>query len=1352
MPSAAGDSPRKYGRGVSELPAREIDCDSPLSEAAQQALELLKHNALLSKLTTVCLERLVRHLAYDRAAPGSVVAGEGVDPNSTRNSAIFLLEGELVISKAGMEIGRLRAPSMWDIRQLFCSAVTESAPRELTVAVVPCANPTAKDLGESAHVAFLSRQAFRHVVGTEGPDYEMVAAHLVTAEEDDAAQDAVIDSLKRVGAMGVLSEKCFATVTGKLEMRLFYPGDVIFSGALPDDPKANPWGLYVVGSGTARVTMFDVEVRTISTNSSFGVDLLLFDAPLNPTMEVVAKTRCQVGILHRHLWKTIMQRFEEERHYFNSISFPAEPGAKQSLVDVPMFRGYPDETFDRMLQYFEKSITFPAQVVVNIGESIGTCVMVNSGRVSVQASGSTVSTIHHPVVFAVESLCGFPTTAGATLAAQTSCDIRLLHPQVFQHYFTEEHIDAVQRHTNRMPACFNMYPEELGRMMMSAARPTVMFKGQALKCHEAFSEDRDTPWMAMITHGSVARTLHDVVVYKYDPGRTIGEAIVLGFPVSDVAQLHCSSLCVEMLMIDMSDLASCLAEREDMHAVVDRVSRQFGRNQCRAVEFLAGGFLDQHCSARFLAALEEVCFQVVAYPGEDLFHKGTKQTHVVTLMSGDAATQRVGVQNAQLAPGAVLGDLLFLNVEVDHPATVRCKSACDWRLCHIHSIEKIKRAFAADGERLNEAARTIQDDLAAARKEQNEAKSVLRHAFFSGCSDGFLQELVPRLESRLYLPGQVFFTQGAEGSWMGILNRGVAIIEFNGNHIGTIGNGHCFGEVAVMGLSNVRTATIRAETVCDVRALHHAPFSGLLETFPEEKMRFEKIAAERISKLGDFGLSQLSFFKDAPDEFISMVQPKLEARTFYPDDIVISQQDASQWIGIVTRGRIIVEREDGTAIGEITNQNPVFGEFTALGLARQRGATLRAKTVVDVRVLHRADLLEALAAFPSVWRKFEDLATERMSLAVSEGNVNPDRFFKGCEGCSLERLVMQMPTKIYWPNQVLIAQGQHNDNVLVLVHGVCAVYLNGVKVKEVTEPQCFNAAAVAEQNSSKLTVRALTVCQTRLASRSKFCFPPEREAFERSLVDLRVMELNVVQALQKSIKTSRVKIKQTESENSYIQRQKRKMSAPLKATGVPKSPRRRARAKSDSRDDASPAGTEPLPPRIPEQVAAQAGTSELALLSSPVRPKPSFRAAVRQIQRASIIGRWLGVSSEQVERQMAIVAELRRRALDHLRGLAGGPSTTVTGSPESGRRTTDDAALPVTPKQSDELKLPYLKVEIAQCSRPIIGPPPSRKSPGARNFARVRRIYQRDLSNRCTLPIIPSHTRGGKVGTEILDF
>mmetsp|Transcript_26980 Transcript_26980/g.61629 ORF Transcript_26980/g.61629 Transcript_26980/m.61629 type:complete len:588 (+) Transcript_26980:610-2373(+) len=587
---------------------------------------------------------------------------------------------------------------------------------------------------------------------------------------------------------------------------------------------------------------------------------------------------------------------------------------------------------------------------------------------------------------------------------------------------------------------------------------------------------------------------------------------------------------------------------------------------------------------------------------------------------------------------------------------------------------------------------------------------------------------------------------------MGILNRGVAIIEFNGNHIGTITNGHCFGEVAVMGLSNVRTATIRAETVCDVRALHHAPFSGLLETFPEEKLRFEKIAAERISKLGDFGLSQLSFFKDAPDEFISMVQPRLEARTFYPDDIVISQQDSSQWIGIVTRGRIIVEREDGTAIGEITNQNPVFGEFTALGLARQRGATLRAKTVVDVRVLHRADLLEALAAFPAVWRKFEDLATERMSLAVSEGNVNPDRFFKGCEGCSLERLVMQMPTKIYWPSQVLIAQGQHHDNVLVLVHGTCAVYLNGVKVKEVTEPQCFNAAAVAEQSSSKLTVRALTVCQTRLASRSKFCFPPEREAFERSLVDLRVMELQVVQALQKSIKTSRVKIKQTESENSYIERQKRKMS-PVKATGVPKSPRRRPRAKSDSREEPSPTSTEPLPPRMPEQIAVQPGTSELALLSIATRSKPSFRAAVRQIQRASILGRWLGVPPEQVERQIAIVTELRRKAFEHLRALGGaGAPRPLSGSPEAAtQRTEQDAALPVTPKQSDGLKLPYLQVEIAQCSRPIIGPATARKSPGARNFARVRRIYQRDLSNRCSLPFIPSH-RGGKVSSEILDF
>merc|ERR1719272_145340 len=86
---------------------------------------------------------------------------------------------------------------------------------------------------------------------------------------------------------------------------------------------------------------------------------------------------------------------------------------------------------------------------------------------------------------------------------------------------------------------------------------------------------------------------------------------------------------------------------------------------------------------------------------------------------------------------------------------------------------------------------------------------------------------------------------------MYLLNRGEVEILIGSNVVCTLRDGSVFGEIALLGVSSKRTATVRAASFCDCRVIQRAAFMRLLQSFPGERLFYETEAQRRLKEIED---------------------------------------------------------------------------------------------------------------------------------------------------------------------------------------------------------------------------------------------------------------------------------------------------------------------------------------------------------------------------------------------------------------------------------------------------------------------------------------------------------------------
>jgi len=123
------------------------------------------------------------------------------------------------------------------------------------------------------------------------------------------------------------------------------------------------------------------------------------------------------------------------------------------------------------------------------------------------------------------------------------------------------------------------------------------------------------------------------------------------------------------------------------------------------------------------------------------------------------------------------------------------------------------------------------------------------------CTDPrLLQLFFGTSKQRIAVPGEVFFAKGERDDQLFILSQGDVEVRRDAlpGHkpfVRVLRGPSYFGEACALGLRQYRTATVRAQTVCEVRVLLGEAFRGFLRCFPNDQQRFLEEAHARLAAL-----------------------------------------------------------------------------------------------------------------------------------------------------------------------------------------------------------------------------------------------------------------------------------------------------------------------------------------------------------------------------------------------------------------------------------------------------------------------------------------------------------------------
>jgi CRP-like cAMP-binding protein len=271
---------------------------------------------------------------------------------------------------------------------------------------------------------------------------------------------------------------------------------------------------------------------------------------------------------------------------------------------------------------------------------------------------------------------------------------------------------------------------------------------------------------------------------------------------------------------------------------------------------------------------------------------------------------------------------------------------------------------------------------ASAMYARNMKDVLLQNKFFQDCHEEFIRDLIVNISRKRYATNRYLIEEGTRGDSMFVLYKGLVEVSANGRVICRLKDGSVFGEMALLDISNRRTATVKTLEKCDTAVIFRNTFFHILEKYPWERRKFQREAKRKLLQLGkllnvrgeDINLSQqasdldalrqIPFFsnEEFSDDFVSEIALNVTSQYLRPGTLVMQEGDPpSGKLFIMLRGIAEVSR-NGKFMERI--EHAVLGDVSLLGPGERAGASVRTVTACHVHTLERSVAQQILAKFP----------------------------------------------------------------------------------------------------------------------------------------------------------------------------------------------------------------------------------------------------------------------------------------------------------------------------------------------------------------------------------------------------
>jgi CRP-like cAMP-binding protein len=118
-------------------------------------------------------------------------------------------------------------------------------------------------------------------------------------------------------------------------------------------------------------------------------------------------------------------------------------------------------------------------------------------------------------------------------------------------------------------------------------------------------------------------------------------------------------------------------------------------------------------------------------------------------------------------------------------------------------------------------------------------------ALFSGCGAKDLGKIAKAADEITVPAGHVICDQGQMGREAFVIRNGSATVRRNGKKVATLGPGAVVGELSLLD-RGPRTATVTADTECDLLVIDQRHFAGVLQDIPTLASKIMAVLAGRI--------------------------------------------------------------------------------------------------------------------------------------------------------------------------------------------------------------------------------------------------------------------------------------------------------------------------------------------------------------------------------------------------------------------------------------------------------------------------------------------------------------------------
>lgn len=404
-------------------------------------------------------------------------------------------------------------------------------------------------------------------------------------------------------------------------------------------------------------------------------------------------------------------------------------------------------------------------------------------------------------------------------------------------------------------------------------------------------------------------------------------------------------------------------------------------------EMILGIFKEAGCHGPFMELLTGH-LEARLFSERQTIDEGEGKSLYVILLGTAKAVLEDG-REVELTSGQVFGGFrdLCIKQRPEGSKTIIAGTHCLTKVLHQSVIVRALEQFPEERQKVllvEDTSAKIADFVALLR----------RSPFFVNLQPAFVEELSLAATDRIYMPGDFIFQQGQEGESMFIMNTGYAnvligdidstilrdksdqmraaerVSQPNSHHgkkqltkVGQLGPGAICGELAMLGVTEKRSASVQAVDVCIMWEVTQERALAILDRHPEDRDLFRHVVCRNLERTVPSRLLSVPLFKAFDRKFRIHLSLYCERLAFFPEHQIVQENQPGDKLFILNLGPVILQKKGFTV--KTFAPGSYFGVENMLGLAKVYLGTVISMKLCHLIAISRASYLLSLEQYPS---------------------------------------------------------------------------------------------------------------------------------------------------------------------------------------------------------------------------------------------------------------------------------------------------------------------------------------------------------------------------------------------------